>query len=160
MGSAVSAFDEAPLIIAEIQYQKQKPIDASDITSLYDAQQEIIKLRNFFHMIDIDSLTISTGATGDQTANNLESTDVPLSTKLFTPAQSQRGNAIVSSIQTKLNERYTSLHESFLQIDIDRSGYISKQEFQQVIIAFLIFNNKINNKTLHIGLCIVGNSFG
>ena len=42
-----------------------------------------------------------------------------------------RGTAIVSVLSQKMEQRYTSLREVFLKIDVDNSGYISMEEFQE-----------------------------
>lgn len=42
-----------------------------------------------------------------------------------------RGQAIVNVLAQKMEQRYTSLREVFLKIDVDSSGYISMEEFQE-----------------------------
>lgn len=123
MGAAASANRDAfGYVMADIAEQKQKPTDGSDVVDLEQARAEIVKLRCLFHMIDTESIRMAMSQATDQ-ARDEDAT---------TTSEYERGLAIVSNIRLRLEQRFDSLQESFLSIDTDRSGFISKLEFLTV----------------------------
>ena len=130
MGSGASAIDDTTLIISEVEQQKMKPLDGSDMDNFETAVLEVTKLRNFFHMLDIEGIKQSLGQISYN--NGADMNEKP--SKELTDAEKEiRGGAVVSVLLSKMAQRFDSLHETFLAIDTDRSGYLSKAEFQEVI---------------------------
>jgi Ca2+-binding EF-hand superfamily protein len=128
-GGASQAIDDRTLIINEVENQKLKPLDATDIPDFDSAILEITKLRNFFHMLDLDGIKKGLESLeSDSTAENATSASVK---NLSAEEKLMRGQAIASVLMGKMAERFNSLHDSFLSIDTDKSGYLSQSEFQE-----------------------------
>lgn len=127
MGGGASNIDDRTLIVNEVEAQQLKPTDASDIIDFDMAILEISKLRSFFHMLDLEGIK---QGLGQMAAEHEPAEDDFQNTGQADKAM--RGKAIVSVLKTKMAERFDSLHQSFLSIDTDKSGYISQSEFQEV----------------------------
>jgi Ca2+-binding EF-hand superfamily protein len=133
MGAAGSvARDDLSLVLQEIRSQRLKPRDGSDIADYDSALLEIVKLRSLFNMIDIDEMEKVIVGKSPRSAAIQQSGE---SGQISAEEEQQlllRGLAIVQVLRGKMEQRYDSLRETFLNIDVDKSGYISKNEFQEV----------------------------
>lgn len=130
MGSAASAVDDRALIVNEIKAQLNKPTDCSDVTDLESAQLEIMKIRNFFRMIDVNG--IENALRIYESASDQSKEDAHVQNSMSSRAREIRGLAIVSMLKNKMEQRFNSLSDTFLSIDTDGSGYITQSEFQEV----------------------------
>lgn len=124
MGAGASSSDVGPEILMEIVKQQDKPLDASDIEDLESAKSEIRALREMISRVDVAQMN-------QQNATEVEADCGDTSTPPTNTVDVFRGQAIVNILRQRMEERYTSLREVFLKIDTDRSGYISKEEFQE-----------------------------
>jgi hypothetical protein len=120
MGSGVST-SHVDIIVALVANQQSKPIDTSDITDLENARSEIEQLRKACQLIDIEYLKQNLKPEEEKTEEKEERS----------PLDEQRGLIIVDMIKEKIDQRHSSLSTAFCLIDTDRSGYISREEFQQ-----------------------------
>jgi Ca2+-binding EF-hand superfamily protein len=153
MGSGASASGEGTLL-SELEAQNSKPIDGSDMTDLESAQVELGKLRLLLRGIDskhlkkiylveeggstedlsgTDALAVALdGTAGTSALNETEDSSALNGTLSDTASEvlsNEYGSVLLSMIQDKMDQRFKSLRETFLSIDADRSGYISKEEF-------------------------------
>lgn len=111
----------------------------TQIETLENAKYEIQALRRMINMIDINQLAPPSPSGGDQS--------LPLQDQEEPVADIARGRAIVSILAEKMEQRYTSLRDVFLKIDVDKSGYITMEEFQEkcahwgIMLSIDDFNN-------------------
>lgn len=151
MGGAASAVDDRSLIAAEVQAQRAKPADASDVADMETAVLEITKLRHFFRMLDLDSISRALDVIDHEGRGESKASAEPAGAAEL----ERRGLAIVSVLKTKMAQRFGSLHESFLSIDTDKSGYLSEKEFQEVRLRashfFLSHSNCVHVRRAGIG---------
>ena len=129
--SVVSDDRQSAIIIDEVISQRNKPTDASDIPDIDSALKEIQRIRSIIHLLDVNALQ---GTLASLDRNNIPAHDD--STAEFSEEQKLKGSTIIRNLNTKFDQRFDSLRSTFLSIDSDRSGYISKIEFQQVLLHF------------------------
>ena len=154
MGAGASTTSKSALF-SELEAQNSKPLDGSDVVDLEAAQAELGKLRQILRGMDGEHLkkeyqavelmstgaleetadpgetltgTVDSSALGDTLADTTAA-DEGGETAVFT--SNEYGTVLLSMIQEKMDQRFKSLRETFLNIDADRSGYISKEEFQK-----------------------------
>jgi hypothetical protein len=127
MGSGVST-DSKQLAKLEYLVQKKKPIDGSDCLDFDSALIEIGKLRTLCRLLDPQTVEDLLSGQKDEKVTNLEVMPVKESED-----KEKEGDPILTLLQEKLDNRLISLREAFQKIDITGSGYITKEEFIQVI---------------------------
>jgi hypothetical protein len=127
MGSGVST-DSKQLAKLEYLVQKKKPIDGSDCLDFDSALIEIGKLRTLCRLLDPQTVEDLLSGQKDDKVTNLEVIPVKESEE-----KEKEGDPILTLLQEKLDNRLISLREAFQKIDITGSGYITKEEFIQVI---------------------------
>lgn len=156
MGAGASATRVKDTLFAELEIQKAKPLDGSDMADLESAKEELGKLRQLLLNIDSDQLQklyLSERVEGAAVAK-ISGLDALVTDSDEVPAASEYGTALLAVIKDKMDQRFKSLHETFLSVDTDRSGYISKEEFQEacskwgMVLNDVDFEN-VNSLYLH-----------
>ena len=118
--------EAAQMIKYEYLSQREKPPDASDITSLEIAKIEICKLRNICRQVDpliVQSAIENMRDKSDHTEQDEEEKQAPI-------PRSQ--DELTAAVQHKFTHRIPSLQQAFRTIDYSNTGYITKQEFLSV----------------------------
>ncbi|KDO28494.1 hypothetical protein SPRG_06733 [Saprolegnia parasitica CBS 223.65] len=123
MGGAVSTV---------VTQELGKPCDVSDIPDgdWKAAKDEVARLRQLLANLQSDAAHVH--AAPEPAMDPKSSDESKEGRALWTSSAASRdpaSGALVGQIRTKLFERYDSLRACFLKIDIDRSGYLSRDEF-------------------------------
>jgi hypothetical protein len=95
------------------------------IETLEDAKAEIQNLRRLIGMVDVNKLSQAAQDDGPNADTNVENNED------HGHVDVARGQAIVNILREKMEQRYTSLRDVFLKMDVDQSGFVSKEEFQE-----------------------------
>jgi hypothetical protein len=126
---AGSTIQQNSRISQEIDDQKGKPCDGSDIVDLNQARGEIVRIRGIIH-------SLPTGSPRNRPSDPQEAAQSEYNSTIQINSDGNSINAkalpIMSAIKTKIGERYNTLFDAFLAVDTDRSGFISKDEFVKV----------------------------
>ncbi|EQC26828.1 hypothetical protein SDRG_15339 [Saprolegnia diclina VS20] len=128
MGGAVSTV---------VTQELGKPRDVSDIPDgdWKAAKDEVARLRQLLANLQGDAgppAHVHTKAAPEPAMDPKSSDESREGRALWSSSVASRdpvSGALVGQIRTKLFERYDSLRACFLKIDIDRSGYLSRDEF-------------------------------
>jgi hypothetical protein len=107
----------------ELAKLKAKPVDCSDVdTNLEKAITELEKLRKILQLIDIDRML--------DIYNNAEFQSSIVSAETVASAELSYADKLLNQIRIKMGERFQSLRKTFIAIDKDNSGFLSRQEFK------------------------------
>jgi len=123
MGAGASTKHESDILKVVVN-QKMKPLDVSDINDLESAKLEIKTMRGIIALIDVDRVYQKLPSSGSMRSPRASTVELSSSVDL------QRGQAILSSLKDKMDQKSKAMYDVFLKIDTDRSGYLSKEEFQ------------------------------
>ena len=143
MGSGVSLNNNIELIKEEYNKQLQKEINGNDCETLKEAKIEINKLRTLLHLIDstdIDLLLSKKQIQQNEYIQQLYNLQQLQQQQQQEQQQNEEQNnsTIINDLKVKLQNRIPSLQEAFSKIDTTQSGYITKEEFIQVLILSII----------------------
>lgn len=122
MGAGASV-DSTSSLCRDLKDLKTKPVDCSDVEdSLEKSLAELGKLRQILQQIDIDKL--------QEIVHNAEFQSSILEADSASSADLDYATKLLNQIKLKMGERFKSLRKTFLAIDQDNSGFISRQEFK------------------------------
>lgn len=160
-GASTVTREDATMILAELASQKLKPADGRELQDLEQAREEVKKLRSLMQNMDIGLLqekagtlkgasetsekilTMKEETKEDDENNHFAGTpfseDVKQRAKSYksikldmTQYENKKAQSLLHLITDKMEARFLSLRETFLEMDTDRSGFLSSIEFRKV----------------------------
>lgn len=117
--SSTERAEFAVMIAQEVRKQKSRDPDALDCDTLEKAQKEIKRLRYYCSLIEDNDLNKFVDDMGSSLSRRAHLSEV----------EENRALGVLMAVKEKISKRFVSLREAFSKIDIDKSGFIDKDEF-------------------------------
>jgi len=125
-------------LLNEYTLQYWKNANANDVSDLEAAQEEISRLRKLVRMVDPEKL---------KSVCVVE--DEPAVVDQDSSRDESYNDILLTTLRYKLEERFSSLHESFLALDLDRTGFINKAEFKDACFRWGVMLHHGDFEYLH-----------
>jgi Ca2+-binding EF-hand superfamily protein len=141
-------------LLNEYTAQYWKSVDGSDITDLSSAQDEISRLRTLIRLMDTEKVRAMCPF-DDEIQQIGEAGDAKQGDTVVNQEEKQivrdKGYAdiLITTLRFKMEERFKSLHESFLALDLDRTGFIKKEEFKSACFRWGVMIDRNDFEYLH-----------